>query len=131
MFGSFIKKNEDPLIMYAYTELFFEQNVQFEIDGSIDIVKLNDRLLSKNRNLLEIELMYQYNLPENMKDLSKTEYLSKTIRNIKIKKKNAVWQELINNRILVVNCGRYLKFAVIDLKEIQKNSKQFVETQEE
>jgi acetate kinase len=66
-----------------------------------------------------------------MKDLTRTEQLNNTIRTLKIKKKNAFLQELINNKILVVNCGRFIKFAVIDLNQLKKNAKQFVNTKEE
>lgn len=71
VFGSFIKKNTDKLIEQQFTEMFFKKDVEFQQDGSMDIILMNNRLLKEHKNMLDIEMMYQYNLPENMKDLTK------------------------------------------------------------
>jgi hypothetical protein len=76
IFGSIIKKkSEHELGSQEYNEYFFVQTIKFEKDGSNSIIEMTDKLLQEQTNLLEIELMYQYNLPENMKDSTRSETL--------------------------------------------------------
>lgn len=121
IFGSIIKKKlETEIGSHEYNEYFFVQTIKFEKDGSQSVVNMTDRLLQEQLNLLEIELMYQYNLPENMKDTTRSEHLIETMKGLMFKKQNVVMQEIVNNEILVVNCGRYIKYSRIQVDHLHQ-----------
>ena len=68
-----------------FNEYVIKQPVIFEKDGTKDILLIIDKLMKEVTNLLEIELMYQNNLPDNLKDMTKAEALCVKINNLKIK----------------------------------------------
>lgn len=116
IYGSIIRKKTDYVgADTEFDEYFFEKKIHFKKDGSQSIIEMSERLLQEQKNLLEIELMYQHNLPENMKDSTRSEKLIESINNLKQKQANVVRQDIINNKTLLVNCGRFIKYARIEV----------------
>lgn len=53
-----------------------------------------------------------------MKDSTRTEKLIESIKNLKFKQTNVVRQEILNQNLLVVSCGRFIKYLRIDIDNL-------------
>jgi mRNA-degrading endonuclease RelE of RelBE toxin-antitoxin system len=91
-------------------------SVEFNKQAKTDILKIIDKEEARVDNFIKIEQNALSRLPIAFQDKTElTKFLNKK-HELNDRKFNLVQSEIFNENMLVVSCGRFIKYKTIDLE---------------
>lgn len=114
-FVSLIKRQSD-----TFNEYYFQETLPFHRKDVENFHNLTSRKIREQEHLLNLELTNQQGMPDKLKNDDNIRKIEKMIHNFKFMLRNAVGQELVHNKILLVYSPNFILYSFIGSSNLQQ-----------